>query len=117
MFKRILGIVLFTVIMMIGGFVPANQAHAARIVCPFAWTTYLKVGDYARVKPGIPNILRTRPYIGYDSAEITELPAGVTFSVIGGPSCYNSMIMWQVNYNGQIGWLPEGADWGYWIEP
>ena len=105
-----------SVIVMLAAFTSASRAQA-QMTCLNAWTTHLQIGDYGRVNPGIPNILRSRPYIGYDSAVITEIPALSTFSVIGGPSCYNNMTMWQVNYNGQIGWIPEAADWGYWIEP
>jgi len=78
----------------------------------------LQVGEQVRVTPGLPNIFRSRPYRGYDSIVINQLPAGTTVSVIAGPSCFDSMLWWQVNWNGTIGWTPEASNTGeYWIDP
>ena len=113
MFKRILG--LLAVIVLMAALVPATQAQG---FCYGALPIRLQDGGQGRVTPGLPNILRSQPYRGYDSIVLGEIPAGGVFTVIGGPSCFDGMYWWQVNYNGLIGWTPEGSNTGvYWTEP
>lgn len=78
-------------------------------------STRLTVGGQAVVTPGTPNRLRSGPGTGYD--RITSIPAGGTMQVIGGPSCGNGYIWWQVSYNGITGWTAEGGDGSYWLDP
>ncbi|MEO8394662.1 MAG: SH3 domain-containing protein [Chloroflexota bacterium] len=120
MFKRfrILGVGVLAVIalMMAFAFVPAT--HAQDFGCYGSVPTRLQVGGQGRVTPGLPNIFRSQPYRGYDSVIIGQIPAGSTISLIGGPSCFDSMLWWQANWNGQIGWTPEASNYGdYWLEP
>jgi len=78
----------------------------------------LTIGATARVTPGLPNALRTQPRRGPDSAVLLEIPGGGVFTVLGGPQCDGaSHYWWQVNYNGVIGWTPEGEFGTYWLEP
>ena len=98
MYKRILGILAMLVFME--ALLPDAKAQ--------------QFGCYA----GLPNTLRSQPYVGYDSVILGQVPAGGVFTVLGGPNCYNGMNWWQVNYNGQIGWTPEGSNYGiYWLQP
>lgn len=113
MFKRIVGVL--AVILVMAALIPAAQAQG---YCYGALPTRLVVGGQGRVTPGLPNILRSQPYRGYDSIVLGEIPAGGVFTVIGGPNCFDSMYWWQVNYNGMMGWTPEGSPYGvYWTEP
>ncbi|MCC6803286.1 MAG: SH3 domain-containing protein [Anaerolineae bacterium] len=113
MFKRLMGIL--AVIVLMAAMVPVSQAQG---YCYGALPTRLQVGGQGRVTPGLPNSLRTQPYRGYDSIVLGEIPAGGVFTVIGGPSCFDGMYWWQVNYNGTMGWTPEGSNTGvYWTEP
>jgi hypothetical protein len=119
MFKRLLGVGFLTAVVLtaIFAFVPATQAQA-QVSCYGAAPSRLQVGVQGQVTPGLPNVFRSRPYRGYDSYIIGQIPAGVTISVIGGPSCFDSMFWWQVNWNGQIGWTPEASNYGdTWLQP
>ena len=113
--KHILGILIAVVLMAL--FLPGTQAQAQGY-CYHALPQRLQVGGQGRVTPGLPNILRSQPYRGYDSIVLGQIPAGGLFTVMGGPSCYDGMYWWQVNYGGSIGWTPEGSNSGiYWTEP
>ncbi len=44
--------------------------------------------------------------------------AGDTFTILSGPQCGAAGVYWyQVNYKGMVGWVTEGADGVYWVEP
>ncbi len=76
------------------------------------------VGVAGSVLPGLPNILRSAPGTGTTSAILGEIPGGAFFTVLAGPQCGNDgRYWWQVNYNGNIGWTPEGEGNSYWIQP
>jgi uncharacterized protein YgiM (DUF1202 family) len=60
---------------------------------------------------------RLRNGAGTSFSEITRIPPGDEFEVIGGPECANGYTWWQVNYNGRSGWTAESGDGRYWIEP
>lgn len=82
----------------------------------------LVVNGYGRVTPGLPNILRSAPgtnSTGSNSVIIGSIPGGAVFSVAGGPQCgSDSRWWWYVNYNGVLGWTPEGEGSSiYWTEP
>ncbi len=114
MYKRILGILALLVFM--AALVPA--ANAQQFGCYAGLPPRLQIGGQGQVTPGLPNTLRSQPYVGYDSVILGQVPAGGVFTVLGGPNCYNGMNWWQVNYNGQIGWTPEGSNYGiYWLQP
>src|SRR3954453_13080290 len=89
MFKRLLGVGFLTAVMLtaIFAFVPATQAQA-QVSCYGAAPSRLQVGVQGQVTPRLPNVFGSRPYRGYDSYIIGQVPAGVTISVIGGPSCF-----------------------------
>lgn len=48
---------------------------------------------------------------------ITNLPADEMFAVISGPECAENTAWWQVEYRGTQGWLSEGQDSTYWLQP
>jgi len=78
----------------------------------------LQVGVAGRVTPGQPNILRSQPRRGSDSAIIGEIPGTGVFSVLAGPQCGpEGRYWWQINYQGLVGWTPEGQGSIYWLEP
>jgi len=87
-------------------------------MCSSGQLTRLAPGIRARVTPGDPNALRTQPATGPNSIVIGEIPGGGEFTVVSGPQCGNDgRIWWQVNYNGALGWTPEGEGAVYWLEP
>jgi hypothetical protein len=78
----------------------------------------MMVGVAGRVLPGLPNVLRSQPRRGADSAVILEIPGGAFFGVEGGPVCGpEGRYWWYVDYQGIKGWTPEGEGSTYWIEP
>jgi len=84
-------------------------------VCPNAPAPRLVAGGQGRVTPGLPNNIRAQT--STTSTRLGQIPAGGIFSVLSGPICSGNMNWWQVNYNGVIGWTPEGQYGTYWIEP
>lgn len=86
------------------------------VACNANAPSRLTVGQYAQVTPGLPNNVRAIP--GTSGDYLGEIPPGQPFTVVAGPECSSGMAWWQVNFNGLIGWTPEGetAD-DYWLEP
>jgi len=98
-------------------FVPQPTALLP-VVCTNAPRPRLLVGMFARVTPGLPNVLRDRPGLRRDgSRTIRYIPAGSQISVLEGPVCVSGYLWWKVNYNGVIGWTAEGIGNVYWLEP
>ena len=80
----------------------------------------LTAGQAAMVTPGLPNLLRSQPGTGWNSAVVGQIPGGATFMVLAGygPQCANGMYWWLSSYNGITGWTPEGDAWGNaWTQP
>ncbi len=77
--------------------------------------TRLRAGMEARVTPGVPNNLRDAPV--QTAAVISQIPSGGELNVTAGPSCDDGMLWWQVNYNGLTGWMAEGQDGEFFVEP
>jgi hypothetical protein len=81
-------------------------------------TPRLTIGGTGQVTPGLPNVMRTLPRRGTDSAIVGQIPAGGVFSVLNGPQCdAEGRYWWQVNYNGITGWTAEGEYGIYWLQP
>ncbi len=76
----------------------------------------LMIGAQGVVTPGLPNVLRDQPVPG-GGAILAYIPASGVFTVVDGPECNNGITWWQVDYDGVIGWTPEGQWSTYWTEP
>ncbi|MBK9750918.1 MAG: SH3 domain-containing protein [Chloroflexi bacterium] len=79
-------------------------------------TSRLAIGAHGVVTPGLPNVLRDQPVPG-GGAILAYIPAGGVFTVVDGPECNNGITWWQVDYDGIVGWTPEGQWSTYWTEP
>jgi len=80
--------------------------------------TRLVSGQQGRVTtyPNLPNRIRTNH--SFTDAVLGYIPAGATFTVVGGPVCDWYVWWWQVSYNGITGWTAEGdGGYTYWLEP
>lgn len=82
----------------------------------------LKVGGRGRVMadtnaPTTPLNVREAPSI--DAARTGRLAQGVAFTVIDGPTCADGVAWFEVRYgiDGKKGWLAEGQDGDYFVEP
>ncbi len=108
------------------GATPEPQATAQPAVPPTVVPTgtgclpapRLIIGNEGEVLPGLPNILRSEPNRTPASQTLAEIPAGARFMVLDGPVCdLEGFNWWQVNYNGTVGWTPEGQATDYWLSP
>ncbi len=80
--------------------------------------TRLKVGDEARVTPGLPNRIRSAPDIHSDV--LTQLDPGTVVKIIEGPICRDGFVFWEVEnatIPGGSGWTAEGDGKEYYLEP
>jgi uncharacterized protein YgiM (DUF1202 family) len=87
----------------------------APVTCASAPAPRLIAGRLGRVTPGFPNNIRSQPTS--NSVLIGQIPPGGVFTVLSGPQCSLGLYWWQVNYNGVVGWTPEGGSGQYWLEP
>ncbi len=86
----------------------------------------VQVGDRVRVTEtnGLPLRVRSQPVLNPDFV-VTQMPEGAEFEIIGGPACasvplsQDSLVFWEVDLpsRGITGWVAEGDDSGYFIEP
>jgi uncharacterized protein YgiM (DUF1202 family) len=83
--------------------------------CGTAPTPRLVVGKTARVTPGLPNNIRS--VASTSGVLLGQIPTSGIFTVLGGPQCSEGFYWWQVNYNGIVGWTPEGSNGQYFVEP
>ena len=81
----------------------------------------LVVGQGGRTTLDPPLPTGVRAAAGFDAAIVRTLPPGQTFVVVGGPQCVDGVRWWRVegiDAEGQwVGWIGEGRDGSYWIEP
>ena len=74
----------------------------------------INVGMDIQVASEVLN-LRAQPSSNAES--LLQIPLGSTFRVDGGPSCVDNFVWWYVNVNGQLGYIAEGQNGDYFIEP
>lgn len=59
--------------------------------------------------------LRAGPSTSYTT--LRQIPPGDTFYVLDGPTCEGGYAWYRVIYQGIDGWVAEGDDTGYFVEP
>jgi uncharacterized protein YraI len=99
--------------------VPAAQSVApATTVQTCTLPARLTAGSRGRNLPNTITVLRSAPEISTTSTILNQIPGDGVFNVLAGPSCADGYNWWQVNYNGTVGWTPEGEGPStYWVEP
>jgi hypothetical protein len=101
--------------------ITADEAERHQLSCLFdqAQSARFGVGDRARVNFTDGTPLREAPDL--DAAEITQMPEGTEFDVIGGPACINASDyyrFWQIELNDSTtGWAAEAGMTDYFMEP
>lgn len=90
-------------------------APPATIACTTAPVPRLRVGNYGRVTPGLPNNVRASADV--NAVLIGQIPAEGIFYVMNGPVCASGFYWWQVSYGSITGWTPEGGSGQYWVAP
>lgn len=105
-------------------YLEADEAEQHALSCLFEWSLPERfgVGDRARVNfsDGMPLRLRDAPDLA--AAQVTQMPEGTAFEVIGGPACVNTgddhYRFWQIALDdGTTGWAAEANMSDYFIEP
>jgi hypothetical protein len=89
------------------------------IDCPGAKPPRMTPGEQGRITlyPDLPSRIRSAPHITDDSTILGKLDPGTTFEVISGPVCKNGYRWWYVDAGRYQGWVAEGDERDYWIEP
>lgn len=87
-----------------------------RTVCEDAMPTRLANGMRGQVRPSGPAV-RLRAEAATSAANLQSLASGTAFTVIGGPACNEAFVWWQIEVNSTRGWVAEGSDGVYWLEP
>ncbi len=91
------------------------------IVCPGSLPTRLAVGMKAKsIATGSINI-RSATTLSDPKSVIGLLLPGGQFDVVGGPQCADNRTWWRISYNSNVGnttgWIIEGDNVEYWMEP
>jgi serine/threonine-protein kinase len=88
------------------------------IVCAGALPSRLRVGEKGAVtvdQARRNNRVREFPGAGFELMGL--IPPGGVFEVWGEAECADGFTWWYVNYNGLVGWTPEGNNVDYWLYP
>ena len=75
----------------------------------------LKIGDWAIVMPGLPNVVRSMPGRDQDSQIIGQISESSIAKVLEGPICASGYYWWMVEAGLVSGWTAEGGDGVYWL--
>lgn len=94
----------------------ATQAVVGRVVCADAMPTRLVAGAQARTTVGdIPVNIRREPDTA--SAILGQVPTGSALTILDGPQCAENMVWWRIDYQTLVGWIAEGRNNIYWLDP
>jgi hypothetical protein len=87
------------------------------LVCANGLVSRIAPGMQARITPGLPNRLRSAPSVDTGTI-IGRIAAGRTVRVLAAFQCDpQGRLWWQVAYGSQVGWMVEGENGVYWLEP
>lgn len=101
----LLGLLLFA-------FTPLTHPAQAQVCA--GYRTQLAVGSQGTVAVARLNL---RPSPGTGGAPLVELTRGTTMTVVGGPTCAETLTWWQVQAAGQTGWVAEENNRGRLVAP
>jgi hypothetical protein len=104
---------------VIAVFMPITVVFAQNTGCTTSLPSRMVVGQEGRVLYDNAVNLRAEPGLGMTIAH--QIAWGDMFTVIGGPRCADDYNWWQINYHdsrdGVVGWIAEGDESEYWLEP
>src|SRR5689334_14371066 len=83
--------------------------------CAGAPPTQLQIGEQAQRPLGTGSNVRAEPNTRADF--LGQIPAGGIVDVIDGPVCADGYAWWKIDYQGLVGWTPEGIGSDYWLQP
>jgi hypothetical protein len=87
--------------------------------CPVAPVRRLILNERGRVLPDDPRPLNLRngAGIGDDIRVIRTIAIRTIFYVLEGPVCADGFLWYRVEFTGGNGWIAEGDDTSYYVEP
>lgn len=85
------------------------------VECPAAPPTRLEQFTDAVITEGARQNMRVQPSL--DAEIIEQLPAGTIVNILNDVECADGYLWWEIAYNGVIGYVAEGQDDEYWLEP
>ena len=92
------------------------QASTPIPACPGAPAAHLVIGEFARVTPGTPDNVRSKPT--KSGEQVTQIAPGQSVLITGGPTCSDSYLWWPVyTETGFEGWVAEGIPATYFLDP
>lgn len=94
---------------------PTATPLPGREVCPGALLTRLAVGQSVRVASSGASPIRAAP--DTTSTIIAQIEQGQPVTLVDGPECGEGLVWWQVDHQMIVGWMPEGQNEVYWLEP
>lgn len=85
--------------------------------CPGALPSLLRPGISGYVRDDDPLPVNVREAPGRSSPKIGEIPTNMSFTVLEGPACRDTIAWFRVSYGGSAtGWIAEGDD-NYFVSP
>ena len=99
-----------------------EERHALSCLFDHAQPARFGIGDRSRVNFTTGTPLRLREAPSFNGIEITQMPEGTEFMVIGGPACVNTATdyyrFWQIELDDStVGWAAEAGMSDYFMEP
>jgi uncharacterized protein YgiM (DUF1202 family) len=94
---------------------PVLPTSVVQVACSTAPAPRLNIGRNGRVLQGFDINLRSQPSI--NGPLLGRVTAWSVFLVVSTARCSEGLNWYQVNFNGTVGWLAEGANGQYWTEP
>lgn len=98
-------------------FVFAQVAAEPARPCPDAPPTRMILHERGRVLDDDPRELRMRSSPGVNNSIVMTLPLKAVFLVLDGPRCADTYTWFYVRYRNSEGWIAEGEEEFYYIEP
>jgi len=101
-------------------FYPSRAAAAANLQstpssCPGAPASHLVPGEFARVTPGTPDNVRSKPTKAGE--QVTQISPGELALITGAPTCADGYQWWPVyTQSGFEGWVAEGNTATYFLD-
>ena len=119
-FVLILSAVTATFMVAVVAAEPFNQPTvppSPTAVCSPAPPSHLIVHERAQVSSADPRPLNIRDGAGTAHPIIAEIPTDALLYVLEGPTCSQNYAWYRVEFNGIIGWIAEGDQHAYYVQP
>ncbi|GEM_PF-4478101 len=110
-------IVLMLVMVAIAASAVMLAAQASMRGCVGLMPTRMILHERGRVANNDPSPLNVREGAGTSFNRLGNIPVGGVFYVLEGAVCTQNYTWYRVDYRGLVGWVAEGDDEAYYVEP